>query len=371
MKVALVMSSMSFGGAQRVAALLSNHWARRGHQIALITFEAASADRYELDPAVRRIALGLTADAPNLLRGLTGNFGRIRALRQAIRQSNPDAVLSFGDQTNVLAVIATRFIGIACVIAERTDPTRHSIGKLWSALRRVVYPWASALVMQTHALLPWARSVMLIPRKTHVICNPVRDMQRFARADRHGAERVVIAAGRLAREKGFDVLLAAFAQVAGRFPAWRLVVLGEGPEREALGALAKSLGLGSRASFPGWIAEPGEWLARADLFVMSSRYEGFPNALLEAMACGVPVVSTDCVGSREIVTHDFDGVLVPVDSVAALAAAMADLMGDSAARQRLAEAALAVSRRFGLDRVAGEWADILTADCTVNEPCRV
>jgi GalNAc-alpha-(1->4)-GalNAc-alpha-(1->3)-diNAcBac-PP-undecaprenol alpha-1,4-N-acetyl-D-galactosaminyltransferase len=371
MRLALVMSSLSFGGAQRVAALLCNHWARRGDQVSLITFEAKSADRYELDPAVRRIALSLTADAPDLLHALTGNFRRIRALRQAIRQLDPDAVLSFGDQTNVLSVLATRFVGIPCVIAERTDPTRHSIGKLWNALRRVVYPRASALVIQTHALLPWAGSVMLSPRKTHVICNPVRDMQPFARVDRHGAERVVIAVGRLAQEKGFDVLLAAFAQVAASFPDWRLVVLGEGPEREALSGLAKSLGLASRASFPGWIAEPGEWLARADLFVMSSRYEGFPNALLEAMACGVPVISTDCLGAREIVTHDFDGVLVPVGSVAALAAAMAHLMGDSTARQRLAEAALAVSRRFSLDRVAGEWADILTAGRVVEEPCRV
>jgi glycosyltransferase involved in cell wall biosynthesis len=248
---------------------------------------------------------------------------------------------------------------------------RHSIGRLWDALRRLVYPMASALVVQTRALMPWACSVMLGRRKTHVVRNPVRDMQRFVRAERDPRDRVVITAGRLAPEKGFDVLLAAFSQLGVCFPEWRLIILGEGPERPALTALARSLGITDRVSFPGWIAEPGEWFATADLFVMSSRYEGFPNALLEAMACRLPVISTDCVGSREILTHAVDGVLVPVDSAPALAGAMSELMADRALRQRLAEAALAASRRYSLDAIVREWDSILTAGRVMDEPCRV
>jgi glycosyltransferase involved in cell wall biosynthesis len=181
----------------------------------------------------------------------------------------------------------------------------------------------------------------------------------------------VVAAGRLAPEKGFDVLLAAFSQLGPGFPEWRLVILGEGPERPALNVLAKSLGIADRVSFPGWIEEPGEWFATADLFVMSSRYEGFPNALLEAMACGLPVISTECVGSREIVTHNVDGVLVPLDSAPALAEAMRELMAHEALRRRLAEAALTASRGYSLDAVAREWDSVLTADRVMDEPCRV
>jgi GalNAc-alpha-(1->4)-GalNAc-alpha-(1->3)-diNAcBac-PP-undecaprenol alpha-1,4-N-acetyl-D-galactosaminyltransferase len=371
MKLAVVMSSMSFGGAQRVAALLSNYWARRGHGVSLITFESASTDCYELEPAVQRVALNMTADARNVFHALTENGRRLLALRRTIQQCGADAVLSFGDQTNVVSVLATRFTGIPCVIAERTDPTRHSIGKLWNALRRLVYPLASALVVQTRTLMPWACSVMLGTRKTRVVRNPVRDMQRFVRAERGPRDRVVITAGRLAPEKGFDVLLAAFSQLGPGFVDWRLIVLGEGPERPALTALAKSLGIADRVSFPGWIAEPGEWFATADLFVMSSRYEGFPNALLEAMACGLPVISTDCVGSREIVTHNVDGMLVPIDSAPALAGAMSELMAQEALRRRLAEAALTVSHRYSLDSIAQEWNSILTADRVMDEPCRV
>ena len=371
LNIVIVLSSMSYGGAQRVAALLANHWARRGGQVSVITFDSAAEDRFELDRNVRRIALDMTGNAANLLHALEENTSRVVALRRAIIASRADAVLSFGDQTNIVAVLATRLTGIPCVIAERTDPSHHDIGPLWDTLRRLVYPLASALVVQTRSLVPWARSVMLSSRKARVVRNPVRDMHKYVRREQAPAKRVVIAAGRLAPEKAYDVLLMAFSRVTGAFPGWSLLVLGEGPERRALEALAHSLGITDRVSFPGWMSEPGESLSNADLFVICSRYEGFPNALLEAMACGLPVISTDCLGSREIVTHDLNGVLVPVDSPDSLTEAMSKLMADDALRRRLADAALATSAHFSLQSVADEWDCILRPARVTARACRV
>jgi GalNAc-alpha-(1->4)-GalNAc-alpha-(1->3)-diNAcBac-PP-undecaprenol alpha-1,4-N-acetyl-D-galactosaminyltransferase len=195
-------------------------------------------------------------------------------------------------------------------------------------------------------------------------------MERFAHVERDGSRRSLITVGRLAPEKGLDVLLSAFSRVAGAFPDWTLIVLGEGPERARLSELAERLGISDRVSFAGWIREPGDALARADLFVMSSRYEGFPNALLEAMACGLPAIATESLGAREIITPDIDGVLVPVDSVSELEAALRELMSDDAARRRLSRAARAVSRRFSLEAVVRQWDEILAPAPVRREVCR-
>ena len=167
------------------------------------------------------------------------------------------------------------------------------------------------------------------------------------------------------------VNLALREAIRERYPDWRLLVLGEGPERSRLETLAQSLGIADRVAFPGWMAEPGESLSNADLFVMCSRYEGFPNALLEAMACRLPVISTDCLGSREIVMHEVNGLLVPVDSVDKLTDAMSKLMADEALRRRLADAAFAASDHFTLQSVVNEWDGILRPARVGARACRV
>jgi glycosyltransferase involved in cell wall biosynthesis len=166
--------------------------------------------------------------------------------------------------------------------------------------------------------------------------------------------------GRLAHQKGFDVLLRAFAACAARHRAWSLVILGEGDQRRMLEAQRAELGLSDRVKFPGWVPEPIRLLRQADLFVMSSRYEGLPLALLEAMACGLPAISTDCpTGPSEVIRHGENGWLVPVEDVDALAAALDRLMGDGEMRRRLALRATDVTKQFGAQRIMTLWMDLI------------
>jgi len=359
MRLTLVIASLGAGGAERVMSLLASGWAARGWDVTVLTLASASGDFYALDARVKRVRLDLAAASRNPLEGLRRNARRLSALRQAIRASRPEAVISFVDQMNVLTLFGTRGLGVPVIVSERVAPEHHQIGGAWRLLRRLAYPRASALVVQSKAARRWAEALVPAAR-VHAIPNPVEvpPEMRGAALSRDGKKRdsggqgregrTVIAMGRLARQKGFDMLLDAFARVAPRHPEWRLAIIGEGEEREGLSARAEALGIADRLDLPGRLAQPFGALAKADVFVLSSRHEGFPNALLEAMALGLPAVSFDCPnGPGEIITDGTDGVLVEPENTGALAAALERLMTDGAERERLGRSAVEAARRFG------------------------
>jgi glycosyltransferase involved in cell wall biosynthesis len=319
---------------------------------------------------VSLVRLGSIASGRGAIGRLWGKLGHVPALRAALDAARPDVVVSFLDRVNVFTLLAARGRPFPVVVSERTEPAAYPLGWMWERLRARTYPRAAALVAQTAAALRYFRPAP--GRIDRVIPNPVAAApHRAPRACTGPARSLVLGMGRLGREKGFDRLLAAFARVAPRFAEWDLEIWGEGPERPALERQCAQLGLGPRARLPGLTAQPSELMGSADLFVLSSHFEGFPNVLCEAMASGLPVVSYDCPsGPREIVRHDVDGLLVsPEGGVDALSAALARLMGDPEARRRLAARAPEVADRFSLERIMGLW-DSLLADVLAAAPQR-
>jgi GalNAc-alpha-(1->4)-GalNAc-alpha-(1->3)-diNAcBac-PP-undecaprenol alpha-1,4-N-acetyl-D-galactosaminyltransferase len=359
MRITFVIFSLAAGGAERVASTLVNHWASAGEEVTLVTIDARETDFFPLHPQVERVALGLTRKSHSS-QFLTKNFQRVRQLRRVICTSRPDVVVSFLDFTNVLVLLATIGSGLPVVVSERTDPTKNPVGKVVTALRWLLYPLARALVFQTDAVGLWALGFMK-SRTVWVIPNPARPMSLTnPGSTRSSTGRIILAMGRMVPAKGFDLLLSAFAHCASRCPDWRLRIVGEGPDREALRILANRLGLKSRVAFDSTVRDPVDAFLDADLFVLSSRFEGFPNVLLEAMACGLPVISFDCrSGPREIIRDGLDGILVPPNDVEALAEAMVRLMRAGDERRRLGARAIEVTDRFSLTKVSAMWREVL------------
>jgi glycosyltransferase involved in cell wall biosynthesis len=358
MKIALVIASLGGGGAERVISRLANAWVREGVEVELITLADVGTDAYPLDPAVRRIGLGLTGTSRNLLQGLFANARRVRALRRAIVAARPDVVISFLTTTNLLAVLACAGLRCPVILSERIFLETSPPAGIWKFLFRPLYRRAAAVVAQTRrgAAALQAR----LQRSVAVIANPVvlqaEDEGMPVESLRIENRRVVLAAGRLVPQKGFDLLIEAFARVAAEYPAWNLCILGEGPLRSALTAQAAALGVGTRVRLPGHVAHPQAWMRRADLFVLSSRFEGLPNVLLEAMAHGMPCISFDCAsGPAELIEHGVDGWLLPSEDVGALATAMRALMADEALRHRLGSAAAKITQRYAMDAVLAQW----------------
>ncbi len=337
---------------------MAHYWAARGKKVTLITLSPESTDFYTLHPEVKRVALELTAASKHPWNALRNNLRRLKRLRREIRASAPDVVISFIHRTNVLTLLATFGTNVPVVVSERNDATKDPIDRLSAGLRRLLYPKADAVVVQSDGMRRWAQRFVR-EEAVYTIPNPVTPPP-YGPKDASRRGRTVVAMGRLTPQKGFDLLTQAFACCAARHPDWSLVILGEGAERGRLEALADQLGIADRVSMPGRVKEPAKLLLHADLFVMSSRYEGFPNALLEAMACGLPVVCFDCSsGPREIIRDGVDGILVENENVEALAAAIERLMSDGAERERLARRAVEVTERFGLEKVMGMWEDVL------------
>lgn len=360
MKLALVIPALTAGGAERVMTTLANEWVRRGRQVTVLTLDDGSAAPFfPLNPAVVHRPLALMAHSRHALDALRNNFKRLRALRAALRQEHPDVVISFLDSTNVLVLLASRGLGLPVVISERIDLGRHRIKPAWSLLRRGCYPWADRIVVLTKRALEGFPSSL--QSRLEVIPNPVLPPSGQAAAHPPVAPELrVVAMGRLVRQKGFDLLLEAFAGVSPWFPEWRLLILGEGPERSALEAQRDRLGLADKMDMPGQVQTPAAILACSSLFVLPSRFEGFPNALCEAMACGLAAVAADCpTGPREIIRAGLDGLLVPPDDAAALASAMARLMADDGERRRMASHARDITQRFGMERVMALWEKVI------------
>lgn len=367
MKLLIYLHSLESGGAERVAANLANHWAAHDWDVTIATVETTARDFYQLHPGVRRAGFGLGGDSHSLREALVRNLDRIKALRKVLRATQPDAVLALMTNANVTLAVACHGMPRICAVgSEHIFPAQVSLGRIWDWLRRRYYSRLHAVAALTPECAQWimqhtsAKQAPVIPNAAGwplPMQEPVLAPDVLCRPGR----RILLGVGRLADQKNFPLLIDVFAGMASAHPDWDLVILGAGAQHAMLTAHAERLHLSHRIFLPGVVGNLGQWYERADLYVMSSRFEGFPNTLAEALAHGLPAVSFDCdTGPRDIIRHEVDGLLVPRDDADALARALARVMTDDVLRARMATRAIEARERFSIERVAGMWESLFS-----------
>jgi glycosyltransferase involved in cell wall biosynthesis len=404
----LVLPHLGPGGAQKVAAALANRWATAGRTVRLITLQAQPPDAHVLDRQIERVVVesargrrsvldragqdlsrlaaqgaarsgtvrsvvpdGLRASNRYVVAGAVGwikervrhrpwlallmRRPRLRRLRRVLAEGAAGTIVSFLGPVNVMTVIAAQGLGRRLIISERNDPARQRLNEPWQSLRPLLYPLADVVSANSEGAL--AAMEAYVPREKLVFLpNPLAPTGRPS-----GVRKPVIACvARLVPQKGVDVLLRAFASVAAEADTWRLEIAGDGPERQALLALSCELGITERAVLHGHIPHPDTLLARASVFVLPSRFEGTPNALLEAMQMELACVVTDASpGPLRLVEHGASGLVVPADDYVRLAAVLRRLTSDPELRDRLGCAARERVRPFVGQAAFAAWDEVV------------
>lgn len=366
MRITLIISSMSSGGAERVMSIMANYWAKNRKDVTLITLAGDVEPFYPLTPRIRQTRLSFYWPSANIASAMKNAIKRFTLLRSAIRDTTPDIVVSFIDMTNARVVMALLGTGIPVIISERSDPAnRHKIGRSGRLFCSLVYPLADRLVAQSGAAMAFFPRRM--ERRISVIPNPVSAPQVNNRGPQLPSP-MVVTVGRQSMEKDQALLIRAFAKLPGDHSHWSLVVIGDGPLHEELKRLAADLGIADRVIFTGVVDNVGSYLTKAGIFVLPSRYEGFPNALCEAMASGVASITTDFAAVHEIVRHEESGLIVPTQDTAAMTGALARLMSDTHLRRSLAEHGRELSHRFSTQQVMTLWDEAIRATKALPGP---
>lgn len=342
-KVILVTAGMAGGGTERVIAVLANYLIEKKHAVTILMTSREDV-AYELHEDVRVVAIGKSTGGSPVKR-----MKRILDLHQYFRQDKSQAIVSFGTETNLFSLLAHVGVKNKLIVSERNDPNQCG----YPHLRNLVYRMADRLVFQTE------EARLCFPKKIAdrgvVIPNPLaKNMVSVFTGER---SHDIVAVGRLEPQKNHKMLLRAFALFDRKYPDYRLVLYGEGFLLEELKALAEELHIADKVVFAGFTQEVEKRIQGSAMYVLSSDYEGISNSLMEAMALGLPVVSTDCPigGSAMLIQDKESGMLTPVGDAKAFADAMCYMAEDKARAAVMGKRAEYVKQAYSVENICRKW----------------
>ena len=359
MKIVFVYGNMQRGGAQRVISCLAAYCAQMGDEVTILTLDGGGSD-YELDPSISVVGLNVAGDSANKLDSAKRFLTTERKLRDWMKAEKPDAVLAFSSKLAMQLLLAGGHGGPALICSERANPAFRAESAATRLERRVLKK-AEGFIFQTQ------RVSMLFPPEIRergtVIHNGLfsPDIPGTVTAFAQRRQKEICAVGRLENgQKAYDVMLEAFALFREKHPEHVLHIYGSGGSEAAIRTQAAALGLADSVMLHGNLPHVIQEIKDMGMFVMTSRFEGMPNALIEAMACGLPCVCTDCdFGPAELIRDGENGLLAPVDDIPAIAAAMERIADDPALGERLSRGALEIRRSHARDTICGQYRDYI------------
>lgn len=369
MRISFITANLGSGGAERVISLLANQFSIRNHEVEIVFFRERQIF-YELDSRINVIVIGEECHSNAIWR-------KMFWLRTYIRKTKPDVVVPFRVSVYCTTILSLLGISIPIIASERIDP--HIPDSYWTYLRKLLLPFVKHLVVQTEYIKSYYPK--FIQKKTTVIPNPVRDevfislnglhvqgtnaasSVQSSNSQMEGLEQEklnrIISVGRLYPQKNQEMMIRAFAQIADEFPDWQLVIYGEGPLRAELEFLVSSFKLKGRALLPGRTAHVIEELRKSKMFCMSSDYEGFSNSMIEAICVGLPVVTTNVSGTKDIIENGVNGFIVPLKKEDEMANAFRDLLADEYLREKMGMINCQKAMMFRMDRVYSQWDSLM------------
>ena len=343
------INSIHEGGAERVILQLAHRFSIAGYRSILITSFIDGESEYPIPEGVERISMEKEEIVQSRLRR---NYSRIRKLRRYCKKYKPVVLISFMAEPNFRAVCATLGLPVKLIVSVRNDPAREYNGKVGRLIGRYLLPLADGCVFQTEDSRAWFPH--RLQKKSAVIMNTVEKI--FFDTKYIGGNNIVTL-GRLTEQKNQSILIRAFAEIAEKYPNSNLEIYGDGQLRNILESQIEDLKMTNRIILMGTTKNAAFVLAKAKLFVLSSNFEGMPNALMEALTIGVPSISTDCPcgGPKGLIDNGVNGILVPIENEDALAQAMDKLLSDYESALTMGKNAKKSSMRFHPDVIFDDW----------------
>ena len=354
-KVLFINASLSSGGSERVMTQLANEFVKREISVSMILIRKKERT-YKVNHNIELIELNYNNKNKYMML-----IERLIKLRKEIKRINPDTIISFMTDINIFTLISSIGLSNKVIISERNHPVFIGDGKtkkpmLTRIMTEICYSWSDTIVFQTEQAKSFMRKSF--QKKGKVICNPVWINNISVESE---PKKEIVAIGRLVEQKNFPMLIRVFANISKKYEDFKLKIYGKGKLELELKAMVEKLGIKDKVEFKGFVKDIPNEIRRAYLYVSTSNFEGISNAMLEALAMGIPAVCTNCpVGGAELVIENgINGYLVDVGNEKELEENIEKVLSDNILRKKLSLEAVKVREKLALENICDEWIKLL------------
>lgn len=356
-KIAFVITSLTSGGAERVISTLANAFVV-DYQVTIITLYNVKPF-YDLDSSIKLISCKESYNKNmRFIDSLTNNIYMIGRIFRILKEEKISVAIGFMTTTNIYTIIACKLAKIPCLISERTHPDFDPLSDFWTKIRKKTYPYCTKLIVQTTGIKSYFTKFLKV-NKLAVVKNPLADTLLAFRDSTIKKEQIILSVGRLDPVKNQRLLIEAFAEM--QTENWKIQIVGEGALHSELQLLIKELNQEAYIELVGSVNGVHDYFNKASIFAFTSNFEGFPNALIEAMAFGLPCVSTNCPsGPSEIIDDAENGFLIPIGDKNMLKQKLEILMNQADLREKFGAAAKKSTVKFETKYISEQWKHLLT-----------